>query len=42
MAGPSSPAATIQELVQKARAQPGKIDFGSAGTGSGMHAPASR
>jgi len=37
MAGPSSPAATIQELVQKARAQPGKIDFGSAGTGSGMH-----
>lgn len=37
MAGPSSPAATVQELVQKARAQPGKIDFGSAGTGSGMH-----
>jgi tripartite-type tricarboxylate transporter receptor subunit TctC len=37
MIGPSSPAATIQELVQKARAQPGKIDFGSAGTGSGMH-----
>jgi len=37
IAGPSSPAATIQELVQKARAQPGKIDFGSAGTGSGMH-----
>jgi tripartite-type tricarboxylate transporter receptor subunit TctC len=37
MAGPSSPAATIQELVQKARAEPGKIDFGSAGTGSGMH-----
>jgi tripartite-type tricarboxylate transporter receptor subunit TctC len=37
IAGPSSPAATIQELVQKARAEPGKIDFGSAGTGSGMH-----
>jgi tripartite-type tricarboxylate transporter receptor subunit TctC len=37
MAGPSSPAMTVQELVQKARAQPGKIDFGSAGTGSGMH-----
>jgi tripartite-type tricarboxylate transporter receptor subunit TctC len=37
MAGPSSSATTIQELVQKASAQPGKIDFGSAGTGSGMH-----
>jgi len=37
MAGPSSSVTTIQELVQKARAQPGKIDFGSAGTGSGMH-----
>jgi tripartite-type tricarboxylate transporter receptor subunit TctC len=37
LAGPASPAASMQELVQKARAQPGKIDFGSAGTGSGMH-----
>ena len=37
MAGPSSTAATVQELVQMAKAQPGKIDFGSAGTGSGMH-----
>jgi tripartite-type tricarboxylate transporter receptor subunit TctC len=37
MAGPSSTAATVQELVQKAKAEPGKIDFGSAGTGSGMH-----
>ncbi|HUN68842.1 MAG TPA: tripartite tricarboxylate transporter substrate binding protein [Burkholderiales bacterium] len=37
IAGPASPAASMQELVQKARAQPGKIDFGSAGVGSGMH-----
>jgi len=37
VAGPASPAASMQELVQKARAQPGKIDFGSAGVGSGMH-----
>jgi tripartite-type tricarboxylate transporter receptor subunit TctC len=34
---PSSPYATLQDLVQKARAQPGKIDFGTGGVGSGMH-----
>ena len=37
IAGPASPASNMQELVQKARAQPGKIDYGSAGVGSGMH-----
>jgi tripartite-type tricarboxylate transporter receptor subunit TctC len=37
IAGPSSPAQSMQDLMQKARAQPGKIDYGSAGTGSGMH-----
>jgi tripartite-type tricarboxylate transporter receptor subunit TctC len=37
IAGPASPAQTMQELMQKAKAQPGKIDYGSAGTGSGMH-----
>jgi tripartite-type tricarboxylate transporter receptor subunit TctC len=37
IAGPSSPAQTMQELMQKAKAQPGKIDYGSPGTGSGMH-----
>jgi tripartite-type tricarboxylate transporter receptor subunit TctC len=37
IAGPTSPAQDIRELMQKAKAQPGKIDFGSAGVGSGMH-----
>lgn len=37
IAGPSSPAQTIQDLMRQAKAQPGKIDYGSAGTGSGMH-----
>ena len=34
---PSAPYASMQDLVQKARAQPGKIDFGTGGVGSGMH-----
>jgi tripartite-type tricarboxylate transporter receptor subunit TctC len=34
---PGSPFNTIQELVQKARAEPGKIDIGTGGVGSGMH-----
>jgi len=34
---PSSPYATLQDLVQRARAQPGRIDFGTGGVGSGMH-----
>ena len=37
VAGPSSPARTIQDLIAQAKAQPGKIDYGSGGTGSGMH-----
>jgi tripartite-type tricarboxylate transporter receptor subunit TctC len=31
------PAKTIQELVQKARTEPGRIDYGTGGTGTGMH-----
>ncbi len=31
------PAKTIQELVQRAKAEPGAIAFGTGGTGSGMH-----
>ena len=34
---PGSPYNSIQELVQKARAEPGKIDIGTGGVGSGMH-----
>jgi tripartite-type tricarboxylate transporter receptor subunit TctC len=31
------PAKSIQELVQRARAEPGRIDYGTGGTGTGMH-----
>jgi tripartite-type tricarboxylate transporter receptor subunit TctC len=34
---PGSGINSIQELVQKARAEPGKIDVGTGGVGSGMH-----
>lgn len=34
---PGSPFNSIQELVQKARAEPGRIDIGTGGVGSGMH-----
>lgn len=34
---PGSPFNSIQDLVQKARAEPGKIDIGTGGVGSGMH-----
>jgi tripartite-type tricarboxylate transporter receptor subunit TctC len=37
VARPGGPINTIQELVQKARAEPGKIDVGTGGVGSGMH-----
>lgn len=37
IAGPAATANSIQELVAQAKAQPGKIDYGSGGTGSGMH-----
>ena len=34
---PGSGIDSIQELVQKARAEPGRIDVGTGGVGSGMH-----
>jgi tripartite-type tricarboxylate transporter receptor subunit TctC len=37
VAKPGGPINSIQELVQKARAEPGKIDIGTGGVGSGMH-----
>lgn len=35
--GPGQPAKTLKELVELCKAQPGKIVFGSAGTGSAQH-----
>ena len=37
VANPNAPFKTVQELVAMAKAQPGKIDYGSGGQGSGMH-----
>lgn len=37
MTTPGSRYATIQDLVKDAKANPGKIDFGTGGVGSGMH-----
>jgi tripartite-type tricarboxylate transporter receptor subunit TctC len=37
LATPAFPPRTIQELVQAAKAQPDKINFGTGGVGTGMH-----
>ncbi|MDS1141024.1 tripartite tricarboxylate transporter substrate binding protein [Pusillimonas sp. SM2304] len=35
--GPDQPAKTLKDLVELCKAQPGKVVFGSAGTGSAQH-----
>lgn len=37
IANPAAPFKTVQEMVQQAKATPGKLDYGSGGQGSGMH-----
>ena len=34
---PSLPVKTVQELIERARSQPGQIDYASSGNGSGQH-----
>lgn len=37
VAGPSLGVTTVKELIQHAKANPGRLSFGSAGIGGGMH-----
>ena len=37
LTNPAFPVKTMQELVQRAKAAPGQINYGSGGVGSGMH-----
>ncbi len=37
LVNPATPAATVKELIALAKATPGKLNFSSAGSGSGVH-----
>jgi tripartite-type tricarboxylate transporter receptor subunit TctC len=37
LANPNAPVKTIQDLIARAKAEPGRINFGTGGVGSGMH-----
>lgn len=37
MVGPNSPASTLRELIAAAKSMPGKLNFGSGGTGGPVH-----
>ena len=37
LANPSAPVKTIQDLIAHAKAEPGRINYGTGGIGSGMH-----
>lgn len=37
LANPNAPVKTIQDLVARAKAEPGRINYGTGGIGSGMH-----
>lgn len=37
LANPNAPVKTIQDLIARAKAEPGRINYGTGGIGSGMH-----
>jgi tripartite-type tricarboxylate transporter receptor subunit TctC len=37
LANPSAPVRTVQDLIARAKAEPGRINYGTGGIGSGMH-----
>ncbi len=37
LANPNAPVRTVQDLVARAKAEPGRVNYGTGGIGSGMH-----